>query len=47
MDRLTAWMINNSLEKDKKKRLFKEDKLVIEDWRVLSETHEILKFFYN
>ncbi len=47
MDRLIAWIMSNSLEKDEKKRLPKKDKLEAEDWRVLSEASEILKPFYN
>jgi len=47
MDRLTAWIISNSLEKNEKKRLPKEDKLKTKDWRILNETNKILKLFYN
>jgi len=47
MDCLIAWIMSNSLKKNEKKRLSKENKFEAEDWRVLSETNKILKPFYN
>ena len=47
MDQLIGWMASNEHEKDQKKRLPKEDRLKIEDWRVLTETREILQPFYD
>jgi hypothetical protein len=47
MDRLIGWMASNEHEKDEKKKLPKEDRLKIEDWRVLTETREILQPFYD
>ena len=46
-DRILLFIIRNEEEKDAKKRLYDEDKLTIEDWRVISETSEILAPFYN
>ena len=47
IDRLVAWISNNSREKDAKKRLPKDDILSNEDWRILTETSVILEPFYN
>lgn len=47
MDQLIGWMASNEHEKDEKKKLPKEDRLKIEDWRVLTETREILQPFYD
>ncbi|KAK5203027.1 hypothetical protein LTR41_011251 [Exophiala xenobiotica] len=43
MDQLIGWMASNEHEKDEKKKLPKKDRLKIEDWRVLTETREILR----
>lgn len=46
-DRILLFMIRNEEEKDAKKRLADEDKLTLEDWRIISETSAILAPFYD
>jgi hypothetical protein len=44
-DQILLLIIRNEKEKDAKKRLHDEGKLTVEDWRIISETREILASF--